>query len=179
VKGFESTIVSEFPSILQEFRTSRIELLYRGTRDGFGSADFHGKCDGHGNTITLIRTTKDFIFGGYTPLSWDSSNTNKTDSSHQSFVFTISNPHQIGSRKFGLKPDYAHCAIRAFKNFGPILGYGNTITVDDNCSTTNNNYTNLSGYVNDVGLDDKVVFTGEQNFTVKEIEVFEISGTHK
>jgi hypothetical protein len=110
-KVFESTIVSEFPAILQEFRTSRIEMLYRGTRDGFGSADFHGKCDGHGNTITLIRTTKDFIFGGYTPLSWDSSNAYKTDSSHQSFVFTISNPHQIGSRKFRLKPDQAHSAI--------------------------------------------------------------------
>jgi hypothetical protein len=33
--------------------------------------------------------------------------------------------------------------------------------------------------VNDVGLDSKIVFTGEYNFTVKEIEVFEITGTHK
>jgi hypothetical protein len=33
--------------------------------------------------------------------------------------------------------------------------------------------------VNDVGLDNKVVFTGEHHFTVKEIEVFEISGTLK
>jgi hypothetical protein len=31
--------------------------------------------------------------------------------------------------------------------------------------------------VNDVGLDDRKVFTGEYHFTVKEIEVFEISGT--
>jgi hypothetical protein len=178
-QGFESTIVSEFPSLLEEFRTSRIALLYRGTRDGFGCTDFHGKCDGHGNTITLIRTTKNFIFGGYTPLSWDSSNRDKTDSSHQSFVFTLSNPHEIGSRKFKLKPDQAQYAIQAYKGYGPVFGSGATIRVYHNCSTRNDNFTNLTGYVNDVGLDDKVVFTGEYNFTVKEIEVFEITGTHK
>jgi hypothetical protein len=67
--GFESTIVSDLPVILDEFRNSRFNLLYRGTRDGFGSSNFHCKCDGHHDTITLIRTTKDFIFGGYTPIS--------------------------------------------------------------------------------------------------------------
>jgi hypothetical protein len=30
-------------------------LLYRGTRDGFGSDDFHSKCDGHSNTLTLLK----------------------------------------------------------------------------------------------------------------------------
>jgi hypothetical protein len=47
--------------------------------------------------------------------------------------------------------------------------------VYDNCNTTNN-YTNLGGcYVNDTGIDGKLVFTGEYNFTVKEIEVFTIT----
>jgi hypothetical protein len=78
-----------------------------------------------------------------------------------------------------LKPDRAQCAIQAYKNYGPDFGYGPTIHVYHNCSTRNDNFTNLTGYVNDVGLDDKVVFTGEQNFTVKEIEVFEVTGTHK
>jgi hypothetical protein len=30
-------------------------LLYRGTRDGFGSRDFHSKCDGHKNTLTVCK----------------------------------------------------------------------------------------------------------------------------
>jgi hypothetical protein len=30
-------------------------LLYRGTRDGFDSSDFHSKCDGHSNTLTLLK----------------------------------------------------------------------------------------------------------------------------
>jgi hypothetical protein len=29
-------------------------LLYRGTRDGFGAGDFHSRCDGHSNTLTII-----------------------------------------------------------------------------------------------------------------------------
>jgi hypothetical protein len=78
-----------------------------------------------------------------------------------------------------LKPDQAQHAIQAYKDYGPVFGYGPTINVHHNCSTTNDNFTDLCGYVNDVGLDDKVVFTGERNFTVKEIEVFEITGTHK
>ena len=30
-------------------------LLYRGTRDGFDSNDFHSKCDGHSNTLTILK----------------------------------------------------------------------------------------------------------------------------
>jgi hypothetical protein len=174
--GFESTVISGFPYILNELRPSVFELLYRGSRDGFRSGDFHRRCDGHNNTITLIRTTKDFVFGGYIPVSWDSTtNTYKADSSQRSFVFAILNPHGIGCRKFPLKPDQAGYAIAANYRYGPIFGNGNTICVYDNCSSTNGNYTDLTGYVNDTGLNDKVVFTGEYNFTVKEIEVFEVS----
>jgi hypothetical protein len=124
----------------------------------------------------LIRTTKDFIFGGYTPLSWDSTtNGYKTDASHRSFVFTIKNPHGFGCRKFGLKPDQAQHAICTYGNYGPIFGDGHTIIVYDGCSTTNNNYTRLYSYVNDTGLNEFTVFTGEQYFTVKEIEVFSVT----
>jgi hypothetical protein len=30
-------------------------LLYRGTRDGFGAKDFHSNCDGHSNTLTILK----------------------------------------------------------------------------------------------------------------------------
>jgi hypothetical protein len=48
--------------------------LWRGSRDGFGSGDFHSRCDGHANTVTLIETAAsehdvgDFVFGGFTPV---------------------------------------------------------------------------------------------------------------
>ena len=49
----------------------QFELLYRGTRDGFGSKEFHQKCDGKGPSLTLIKS-KPFgrIFGGYTNIQY-------------------------------------------------------------------------------------------------------------
>jgi hypothetical protein len=47
-------------------------LLYRATRDGFGSDDFHSKCDGHSNTLTIFKAKQSsFIFGGFTTVNWD------------------------------------------------------------------------------------------------------------
>ncbi len=41
-------------------------LLYRGTRDGFGAKDFHSRCDGHSNTLTILKAKQsEFIFGGF------------------------------------------------------------------------------------------------------------------
>jgi hypothetical protein len=36
-------------------------LLYRGTRDGFGSNDFHSRCDGHSNTLTILKVENTFV----------------------------------------------------------------------------------------------------------------------
>jgi hypothetical protein len=154
VHGFESQICSEFPTLLNEFRSRRMKLLYRGSQDGFGSSDFHRKCDGQTDTITFIQTTKDFIFGGYTPIAWDSSDSYKPDSSQKSFVFTLTNPHSIGSRRFALKPDHLNYAICASPSYGPIFGNGNTICVCDKCNSCNSSYTRLYAYVNDTGLDE-------------------------
>ena len=39
-------------------------LLYRGTRDGFGADDFHSKCDGRINTLTILKAHESsYIFG--------------------------------------------------------------------------------------------------------------------
>lgn len=69
----------------------KFKLLYRGSRDGYGAADFHSKCDERPNTITIIETTKGFIFGGYTQASWSSTNKGyKFDS--RAFLFSLVNP---------------------------------------------------------------------------------------
>jgi hypothetical protein len=172
---FESLIVKDFPKLLEEFRNKTWKLLYRGSRDGFGASNFHSKCDGQSNTLTLIETTKGFIFGGFTPVEWDSTTNNfKSDSSHKSFLFTVKNAHKIEARKFKLSnPSYA---ILSNSSCGPRFGGGADIHVSDNCNTNTNSYTNLgNAYVNDTGITGNTVFTGEYNFTVKEIEVFTIT----
>ena len=47
-----------------------MELLFRGTRDGMNSRNFHEKYDNKGPTITLLRNDKGNIMGGFSPISW-------------------------------------------------------------------------------------------------------------
>jgi hypothetical protein len=171
---FSSTILTTIPTIFEEFQIQNWQLLYRGTVDGFSSSAFHRKCDRSVNTITIILTTKSFIFGGFTPIEWDSSSGYKHDSSQKSFLFTMKNPRNSVPRKFGMSS--SSNAIYCSGSYGPRFGSGNDIVVFNGCNANNSSYTNLGGaYVNDTGIAGYQVFTGEQHFTVKEIEVFTIT----
>ena len=46
------------------------ELNYRASRDGFDAMDFHKKCDGIANTLTVIKSENGNIFGGFTEQKW-------------------------------------------------------------------------------------------------------------
>jgi hypothetical protein len=124
----------------------------------------------------LIETTKGFIFGGFTPIDWESSanGIRKPDSSGKSFLFSLKNPRNSEPRKFMLIN--GKNAIYCSSSSGPCFAGNCDMFVQDNCNTATNNWADLGGsYVNDTGIDGKLVFTGEYNFTVKEIEVFTIS----
>ena len=47
-------------------------LLYRASRDGWAAADFHSYCDSKGPTVTVIKNTGNYVFGGYTEEQWQS-----------------------------------------------------------------------------------------------------------
>jgi hypothetical protein len=167
----KSTIITHCPRILSEFRTMKWNLLYRGSVDGFRASDFHRKCDNQSNTLTLIETTKGFVFGGFTPLAWDSSSGDKSDSSQKSFLFTLKNPRKSAPHAFSMTKSgrTIHCG----SSYGPIFGSACDIIVGDSCNASNSSYTVLgTSFVNDTGIAGTQVFTGEQYFTVKEIEVF-------
>jgi archaellum component FlaC len=65
--AFDSLIVPQFPPLFEEFRAKRFNLLWRGSRDGFTAQEFHRRCDGRANTLTLISDTDGNVFGGFTP----------------------------------------------------------------------------------------------------------------
>ena len=51
----------------------KIELIFRGSEDGFAAADFHKKCDEKGTTLIIIKSEHQKIFGGFTDVPWKSS----------------------------------------------------------------------------------------------------------
>jgi hypothetical protein len=169
----ESFILQRIPRCLEEFLVKRWTLLYRGSRDGFGAANFHGRCNGQSNTVTVIETTKGFVFGGFTPLAWDSTASYKADSSRKTFLFTVKNSRGSEGRKFVLtNPENA---IYGNGEYGPTFGCGHDIHVANGCNGNANSYTNLGrSFTNDTGIDGKEVLIGAYNFTVKEIEDFAV-----
>ena len=44
-------------------------LCFRATLHGWNVSQFHSRCDGKYDTVTIIRKAK-FIFGGYTDIPW-------------------------------------------------------------------------------------------------------------
>lgn len=65
-----------------------ITLLYRLSRDGSDSIDFHQRCDKIPNTLTVIKVINETIIGGYTGATWEG-NGFKYD--HKAFIFNLSN----------------------------------------------------------------------------------------
>jgi hypothetical protein len=190
--AFASKIVPEFPALFAEakkkkfgrdkppgffveFHGKQLSLLWRGSRDGFGGGGFHDRCDDHENTLTLIEDTEGNIFGGFTPVEWESSNSYKADPSLKSFLFTLKNPHNFPAKKFALKAEKKHDAIYCASSRGPYFCGG--IAVRHNCNANTDSYTEYfgDGYANDTGLAGSTFFTGSERFRVKEIEVFEIT----
>jgi hypothetical protein len=172
---FKSQIISELPKIFEEFEGKHFKILWRGSRHGFEAEEFHRRCDGHANTLTVILDTKGNIFGGFTPVEWESPEgwAWKPDDSLKSFIFTLKNPHNIPARKFPIKAERKDLAIFCDSREGSCF---NGIAIFDNCNarTTNRTY-NGSFYSNDAGMGADVFFTGSAKFQVKEIEIFEIT----
>jgi hypothetical protein len=122
-KGEILTNAQEYFKIINlcEFSPSdKWTLLYRATRDGFGSKDFHSKCDGHSKTLTIFKAKgSSYIFGGFTSVEWDSSNDFKTDPN--AFIFSLTNK-ESQPLKIKINPKRHQHAIYCGSGFGPTFG---------------------------------------------------------
>ena len=65
------------------------KLLYKASKDGWGSIDFHKNCDNQGETITVFKATNGYIFGGYNPQPWTSNSVYTNDMN--TFLFSLYN----------------------------------------------------------------------------------------
>jgi hypothetical protein len=138
----ESLIVGDFPPLFEEFRANRFNLLWRGSRDGFTAPEFHRRCDSRANTLTFISDTEGNVFGGFTPVKWESREWNRKgrkenncyqgDDSLQSFLFTLRNLYGVPPRKFALKAEKKQYAIYCTSVCCAALGYGCEIAVKGN-----------------------------------------------
>jgi hypothetical protein len=170
----DSRIIKELPAIFAEFRGKQFQLLYQGFRDGFKPLDFHRHCDNHPNTLTLALDVEGNIFGGFTPVEWESRQDRarrpvgepnyKSDESETSFLFTLKNPQDLPPKRFPLRPEEKSGAIRC--------GAGEVANFHDICISPID--TANFGEHYEVPEEYSGIFKTEVDLKVKEIEVFQI-----
>ena len=156
----------------------KFTLLYRGSVDGFGSNAFHAKCNGHSNTLTILKTKETSnIFGGFTSTAWDSINEWKSDP--DSFLFSLVNqdnkPIKMKVDKYETKT-----AIYCDSLFGPSFGRGTDLCVFDNANKNCQSYSNLSHSFKHpeyaASSNEAMAFlAGTFEFQLNEIEVYKKS----
>lgn len=63
-------LFSKIKEIFHPSKNIRLSLVFRASRDGGSAKTFHMKCDSIGPNLTIIKTKKGFIFGGFTTKNW-------------------------------------------------------------------------------------------------------------
>ncbi len=148
-------------------------LLYRATTDGFEASAFHAKCDHKENTITIIKTNDDYVFGGYTAAKW-SSNFNEHIEDSKAFIFSLRRRGISCNYKFNVR--YAKYAIFVDPRRGPSFGIKDILIHDkSNIDAGSSTYLGHT-YDNhpDTGHPSKCL-EGIANFLTTEIEVYQIN----
>ena len=148
--------------IEEEFPGSNYKLLYKGSRDGDGSGDFHSKCDEAEKTLVLIEDNYGNRFGGFTTQDWGGQYLQKKDD--KAFIFSLDK-----NKIYDVIPDQN--AIGCYPNFGPVF-FGCQIRIYDNYS--NKGGTTFKKGMNYRTTEDYELTGGKQSFGIKDIEVYEV-----
>ena len=119
--------------------TSDGELLYKASKDGFDVDTFHRKCDGKGNTVTIIKNNFDFVFGGYCAEEWTSEF--KWVMDPKAYIFSLR--RNSVSKTFKFLVTNPSCAIHGGSVFGPAFGGAHDIEIIDKSNINVGSYTNL------------------------------------
>lgn len=152
-------------------------LLYRESGDEFSGKEFHSKCDGHSNTLTIVKVANDddddetFIFGGYTTACWSSDNCWKYDAN--AFLFSLINKE---NRPCKMNVTKCYKAIYCHAIHGPIFGDGD-LRLSDCVNLNEESFSDL-GFTYEhleyiYGSSKAQTFlAGSHKFQINEIEVY-------
>ena len=164
----------EFINLCEFSPNDKWSLLYRVTRDGFGSKYFHSRCDGHSKTIFKAKESS-HIFGGLTTFDWESSANGKWKSDPKVFIFSFTNKdNQPVKMKMKVDPNQHHRAINCYTGYGP--KFGGDIHIAKNATMYSLSHLGVSysrpQYAEGTN-EAKTFLAGSHNFQLDEIEVYQ------
>jgi len=129
------------------------------------------RCDNKGPTVTVIKCTDGYVFGGFTSTAWASRG---VEASADAFIFSLHRPGGVGPVKLAVKA--AKDGIFDIWVCGPSFGMGD-IRVLSGANIDERNFSTIHSYELPPGhppVDDETFFTGARRFRAAEVEVFRV-----
>ena len=149
-----------------------MELLYQCTNDDVSPELFHESCNGKGATITIVRSTNGYIFGGYNPVSWSSSDERGIgvySTAPDAFLFSLTNPAGTKPTKYCVEEGGVE-AVCSSRYRLPCFGVGHDLCVWNDCGS----YTDFPrSYIDTTGRG-RATFTEAYQFTIDRVEVWKV-----
>lgn len=149
-------------SINKNNKKITFNILYKATVDSDRAAVFHQKCDSSEKTLVLVETDKGKRFGGYTTVSWKGDCEDKKD--ENAFIFSLDKKKIYENIK-------GEDAIGCYPKFGPTF-LGCQIKIYDNAFEKGGS--TFEKGLNYNTAEDFELTDGEQQFGIKEIEVYQV-----
>eukprot|EP01118_Nematostelium_gracile_P000998 TRINITY_DN10_c0_g1_i2.p1 TRINITY_DN10_c0_g1~~TRINITY_DN10_c0_g1_i2.p1 ORF type:complete len:316 (-),score=88.43 TRINITY_DN10_c0_g1_i2:125-955(-) len=172
---FDSVIAAVYVSILRAWIGPHkvAHLIHRGSRDGFGASQMRARINNQGETITIVRSTNGYIFGGYNPLPWNNNTGHITCPA--AWLFSLNGP--CGSvQAFGNGGNSNQ--IYNNSGHGPTFGSNYDLYISNGCNGNNSSYTNISNvsFLLPAQAAGQPYFlnNGNYNFQVAEIEIYAV-----
>lgn len=76
-----------------------LTLEYRGSEDGFKASDFQRNCYHKAKTLTIVKTTKGDVFGGYANVPWNSNKGQQSDNG--AYLFSVNHQYKMKIKNAG------------------------------------------------------------------------------
>ena len=156
--------------VRDQYPQARFQRIYDANTDGWKNTDFHRCCDKKGWTLTVVETTKGFIFGGFTTIDWKSPIgwVYKCNSPH-TFLFSVNEGSKYpitGGDKVAVVYNRDYCAM-----FG---GGDLVIHSESNKNTHSGCYARSASFMMP-GILYPLMNGGEEHFQLKQFEVYSVT----
>eukprot|EP00729_Bicosta_minor_P000107 gene107-20360_t len=178
--------------------STRWELLYRATRDGFKASTFHSLCDGDFATIHVVNSTNGHVFGGVNGVGWHGDVGYQFVNTDKAFVYGIRTHGSPDAAVVFLPTKNLHWGFEQQPESLAAWGGGHALKISDNanlpseqagnrcqgvCPGMSNSHSNIGASTatytgngitsHDTDASHKYL-TGEWHFSVSEVEVYKI-----
>jgi len=150
-------------------RAKRWKLMFRASKDGFNGSQFHAKCDNKGApTVSIIESTMNHVFGGYTTIPWTSNNNYASD--NNSYIFLARAGKNVTPKSGKWKVTQTQYSVYHGSSYGPSFGGGYDFYLASGCNTNTSSYANAGHSY--ACPKNNTLLAGQYNFMVKDFEVY-------